>query len=77
MPFNLLPCTSSTMSLIRTLTRKSDTLSTSSSLVQLKWEKVAVAEPEFDSTFTSGDFTLVSSDNVAFKIESYHLLSAR
>ncbi|BEJ16899.1 hypothetical protein CspHIS471_0603000 [Cutaneotrichosporon sp. HIS471] len=29
-----------------------------------------------DETWTTGDFTLVSSDLVVFKIESYHLLSA-
>jgi hypothetical protein len=34
-------------------------------------------KPTNDDTWTTGDFTLVSSDLVTFKIESYHLLSAR
>lgn len=31
----------------------------------------------YNSAFTDGDFTLVSTDNVEFKVPSHHLFAAR
>lgn len=38
------------------------------------WEEVEKIED--DSEFTEGDFEIVSSDNVRFKVPSYHLFAA-
>ncbi len=35
-----------------------------------------VEKLENDKEFTEGDFEIVSSDNVRFKVPSYHLLAA-
>lgn len=33
--------------------------------------------PELNLTHNTGDFTLISSDNVEFRIDSFHLFAAR
>jgi hypothetical protein len=41
------------------------------------WAKKKKKAPEVDPRWTEGDFTLISSDNVAFRVQSFYLFAAR